>query len=345
MKRKIATVLAVLTSVVLWADNSDVFKITAKDEGMLSKEFIAKLRAGVGDKNAARASWELHQFAWRLIRNAKNAVEMEDLKVEYLNYLERLYKKALNAALKKMSPRQRAAVLKREKAWNDSVVESYDFEIKDKKGEHIFTLVDNRFRDMRLYLNRARYWECSPARRAEIDRFHGLKVRSVRGELPVQFNELRRTTPIRLLALPADFRNKTYIEDLASLPVEFCREVKIGRDIYQLAILIPNNDISFERSTQGEERVLTVWKNREFYACYYLPLQSDIRSVQIRGTQVSVTYTQVDNLENRKRSKPQTFTIDFTYYIFAPVKITNWLDYHMDGLGNLHTDECCKGKF
>lgn len=327
---------------------SDLFRITPKDEGMITKEFIAVIRAGVGDEKASYASEELDDFVLHLMGKANNRIAYEDAKCYYLNYLERLYNKALKVAAQDLPPKKRAELLRQEKEWREKGPTDYDYEIKYDDGHSVID-IDPRDRHIRYYRNRTRYLECSPERRAELARFHGLRVRYVRGDsLPIEYNELRRVTPLDVLASNDQTRGKTYVEDIATLPPEFCREVKIGNDLYQMGILIPTNDSSGERSTQGYERILVIWKNREHHAHYYLPHHACLREVKVHGTQISVRYLQSDDfLSTVKRNKnvEQTFTIDFTYMIYAPVKITNWLDYYMDGLGNIHVSECCKGKF
>ena len=322
---------------------SEIFQLSKDDEFKISKEFITKIRSAVGDRNASRASSELYKYVLGQIYTA-SVEEREDFEVSYINYLDRLYKQALNAALEKMSPGEKSVILKKENEWEQNLVESYDYEIKDKNGDCVFGCVAARLRHIRLVHNRAKYWECSPERRAEIDSFQGLKIRCISGEHPVEFNELRRVTPISLHAEPVNSKEKTYIEDIASFPLDFCRARKVGNDIYHIGILIPNNDISFERSTQGYERILVIWKNRQFYAHYSLPVHAEIRSLEISGTRLTVKYIQTDEFSNRDKRKnnpEQTFTIDYTYEIFAPVKITNWLNYFMDGVGNIHKNNCC----
>ena len=325
------------------------FRITPADDGMITKEFISRVRAGVGDEKASRASHELDDFVRHMMGEAKNRIEYENVKCYYLNYLERLYKKALQAAANALPPDEREELLRQEKEWEKKGPTDYDYDILCSDGRTPVINVDPRDRAIRYYLNRTRYLECSPEHRAELARFHGLRVRYVRGgSLPIEYNELRRETPLDVLESNKQTKGKTYVEDIATLPPEFCREVKIGNDLYRMGILIPTNDSSGERSTQGYERILVIWKNREHHAHYYLPHHACVREVKVHGTQISVRYLQSDDfLSTVKRNKnvEQTFTIDFTYMIYAPVKITNWLDYYMDGLGNIHVSECCKGKF
>ena len=47
------------------------FRVTPADDGMITKEFIAKIRAGVGDEKASRASFELDDFVRKLMDKAK----------------------------------------------------------------------------------------------------------------------------------------------------------------------------------------------------------------------------------------------------------------------------------
>lgn len=333
----------------------DLFRITPKDEGMITKEFIAALRAKVGDEKASFASQELDDFAWNWIANAQTRIEYEDRKCDYLNYLDRLYNKALRAAIRDLPPEDRAELLRKEEDWKKNGCAGYDYSICDSTGKSIVG-INPRDRYIRLCLNRTRYLECSAKRRAELDRFHGLRVRykyaqgnySQNDSLPIEYNELRRETPLDVEPEDEKTRGKTYVEDIATLPPEFCREVKIDGDLYQLGILIPNNDRVCERSAQGYERVLVVWKNRKHHAHYYLPHHASVQDIKVHGTQVSVRYLQIEDFVNdvrRKKNVEQTFTIDFTYKIYAPVRITNWLDYYTDGLGIIHTPGCCKGKF
>ena len=326
----------------------ELFRITPEDEGKLSKEFIALIRSGVGDEKASRASAELDDFVLDLLEhNRPGHMSYEDVKCEYLNYLQRLYDKALRAAADSLPPGERAALLEQEADWRKNGCSDHDCTLCDRFGKPLID-IDPRERQIRLVLNRTRYLESPPERRAELARFHGLRVRYVRGDLPVEYNELRRETPLDLDIGNRQALGKTYIEEIATLPPQFCREVRIGKDLYQMGILIPTNDVCYERSTQGYERILVIWRNGEHHAHYYLPDHARIQETQVHGTQISVRYVQCDEYDSEVKhaeNAGQTFTIDFTYHIFAPVRITNWLDYYMDGLGNIHVDGCCKDKF
>ena len=323
MLRNIFIFLVAAATWTVFAENKDIFKLTPDDEGRISKEFITNIRAGVGDKNASHASTELYKFVINKI-SASSASEREDYEISYINYSERLYQRAFNAALAKLPADKQTEILKREKDWQQKVVNSTVYKIRcPYSGISSFSTA-SQFRHIRLYHNRAQYWECSPERRAEIDRFQGLQIRSICGDVPVGYNELRRSTPLKLHGEPIDPKEKNYIEDIATLPLDFCREVEIGSDVYQIAVVIPNNDISSERSTQGYERIIVIWKNRQYHALYYLPHHADIRELKIKGSQLSVKYFQADEFANRskrKKNPQQTFTVDFTYEIYAPVKI------------------------
>ena len=347
MLRNIFIFLVVSSIGTAFAENKDIFKLTPDDEGRISKVFITNIRAGVGDKNASHASTELYKFVINKI-SASSASEREDYEISYINYLERLYQRAFNAALAKLPADKQTEILKREKDWQQKVVNSTVYKIRcPYSGISSFSTA-SQSRHIRLYHNRAQYWECSPERRAEIDRFQGLQIRSICGDVPVEYNELRRRTPLKLHGEPISPKEKNYIEDIATLPLDFCREVEIGSDVYQIAVVIPNNDVSGERSTQGYERIVVIWKNRQYHALYYLPHHADIWELKIKGSQLSVKYFQIDEFgkrDKRKKNPQQTFTVDFTYEIYAPVKITNWLDYYTDGLGNFHHSDCCKDKF
>ena len=352
-KRLVFIAAALFRGLSLFAAETEpeLFRITEKDYGMLSKEFIAAIRTGVGDEKASYASDELDCFASTWIDNGKNRMEYENRKCDYLNYLERLYNKALRAASEGLSPEDRAELLRKEKEWEKYGCADYDYSICDSSGKPLIG-IDPRDRHIRLYLNRTRYLECSAERRAVLDKFHGLRVTyryaPQEDSLPIEYNELRRITPLDPFLDEKQALGKTYVEDIATLPPEFCQETKIGDDRYQMGILIPNNDRVCERSAQGYERVLVIWKNRKHHAHYYLPHHADVQEVKVHGTQVSVRYRQVDDFIDEVRLKKrveQTFTIDFTYRIYAPVRITNWLDYWIDGFGDLHVAECCKGKF
>ena len=328
----------------------ELFRITPEDEGMITREFIAAMRAEVGDEKASYASHELDDFARTWIANGKTRQEYEGRKCDYLNYLERLYDKAFRAASQGLSAGERAELLRKEEDWKKYGCTDYDYGICDSSGKPLIG-IDPRDRHIRLYLNRTRYLECSAERRAELDRFHGLRVPyryAPQGDsLPIEYHELRRVTPLDPFLEDKQALGKTYVEDIATLPPEFCRETKAGDDFYQMGILIPNNDHVCERSAQGYERVLVIWKNRKHHAHYYLPHHALVQEVTVHGTQISIRYLQIDDfVENTRIEKKvgQTFTVDFTYRIYAPVKITNWLDYWIDGFGNLHVDGCCKGK-
>ena len=347
MLRNIFIFLVAATTWTAFAENKDIFKLTPDDEGRISKEFITNIRAGVGDKNASHASTELYKFVTNKISTSSGS-EREDYEISYINYLEHLYKKAFNTALAKFPPDKQAEILKREEQWQQKVVKSPIYKVKCPYSGITTFSTESNSRYIRLYHNRTQYWECTPKRRAEIDRFHGLLVRCICGILPIEYNELRRLTPLKLQAEPLNVKEKIYIEDIATLPLDFCRETKVGNDIYQIGLLIPNNDICSERSTQGCERIILIWKNRQHHALYYLPHHADVRELKISGTQLAIKYFQIDEFDNRNKHKnnpEQTFSIDFTYEIYAPVKLTNWLDYYMDGLGNLHQPDCCKDNF
>ena len=351
---KILTAIYMVVSGVLSGaaeTEPELFRIAPEDEGTITKEFIAAMRAEVGDEKASYASDELDDFANTWIANGKTRQEYESRKCDYLNYLERLYDKALRAASQGLSAETRAELLRKEEEWKKYGCTDYDYSICDSSGKP-FIGIDPRDRYIRLCLNRTRYLECSAERRAELDRFQGLRVpyryAPQKDSLPIEYNELRRVTPLSPFLEDKQLWGKTYVEDIATLPPEFCREAKAGGDVYQMGILIPNNDHVCERSAQGYERVLVVWKNRKHHAHYYLPHHALVQNVTVHGTQVSVRYLQVDDFVDGARLKKQveqTFAIDFTYRIYAPVKITNWLDYWIDGFGNLHVDECCEGKF
>ena len=343
----VLAVVAVQISRAQRAANEEVFKIGPEDEWRISKEFIAKIRAGVGDAKASHATAELHNFVLEMLNNSTGN-KRNDLFIEYINYTERLYWRAFNAALKTLPPQEQIMVQEKEKKWSADIVDAYDYGLEDNEGKLIFSAVADRFHAIRLYYNRAKYWECTPQRRAEVDRFQGLPVNYIYGELTIDRNELRRKTPIKLQGEAVNSKEKYYFEDIAALQVDFCREVTIGKDVYQIGILIPTNDIAFERSTYGTERILLVWKNREQHACYYLPNSADIREVKVKGSQVMVKYSQVDedlSEEKRRDKAEQIFKINFTYHIYVRVKITNWQDYRTDALGRIHEDDCCKGKF
>lgn len=268
MFKNIFIILSLLAGSAAFAATANVFQITPEDEGMISKEFMANIRAGIGDKNASHASAELYKFVINKI-STSSCSEREDYEIGYINYLERLYKKSFYDALAKLPPDKQTEILQREKLWQQKAVTSPVYKVKcPYSGITIFSTKSN-FRHIRLYHNRTQYWECSPKRRAEIDRFQGLQIRYVRGNLFVEYNELRRITPLKLHAEPLDAKDKNYIEDIATLPLDFCRETKVGSDVYQIALLIPNNDVCTERSTQGYERIVVIWKNRQHHALYY----------------------------------------------------------------------------
>ena len=91
LNKQIFIVSALVFSVGLLAKETEPehFRITPEDEGMITKEFIATIRAGVGDEKASYASEELDDFVTSLISKAKNRMEYEDRKCDYLNYLQR----------------------------------------------------------------------------------------------------------------------------------------------------------------------------------------------------------------------------------------------------------------
>ena len=95
-----------------FAIGADVFKITQEVEGMISKEFITNIRAGVGDKNASHASTELYKFVTNKISTSSGS-EREDYEISYINYSERLYQRAFNAALAKLPADKQTEILKR----------------------------------------------------------------------------------------------------------------------------------------------------------------------------------------------------------------------------------------
>ncbi|MBR2427289.1 MAG: hypothetical protein IKB16_11195 [Lentisphaeria bacterium] len=339
--------VAVLINRTAGSADTEVFKLTGEDEWRISQEFIDQIRAGVGDAKASHASAELHKFVHDMLKQVTGG-KRSDLLVYYTNYIERLYNRALNSALEKMSPEEKREVLAKEKKWVNDFVYPYDYELKDKDGNSIFSIVSDQFHFIRLYYNRTKYWESTPRHKAVVDSFQGLPVNYIYGELTIDHNELRRKTPLKLHGEVVNSKEKSYFEDIAFLPVEFCRKVTIGEDVYQIGMLIPSNDIAYERSTHGNERILLIWKNRRQHACYYLPNSADILEVKVKGPQVTVRYSQVDEdylVEERADKAEQTFTINFTYNVYVRVKITNWQDYHTDALGRIHEFDCCKGKF
>ena len=348
MFKKIFLTLAAVSASAAFS-GEDVFKLTPADKHRISKEFIANIRAGVGDKNASHASTALYKFVLNKISNTDRD-ESEDYMIGYLNYQERLYKRAFAKALAQAPVASQAQMLKDENAWKQQLLKAPVYKVKNSDtGEPDTFSVQDRVRDMRLFHNRTQYWEASPERRAVLDRFNGLQITCVYGPVTVKWNEVRRITPfLEFQGTPIDPKTQTYIEDIATLPLEFCRETKVNNDVYQIAILIPTNDVCSERSTQGYERVIVIWKNRTYHALYYLPHHAEIKELTLKGPRLSVKFVQIDeffNRDKRKQNPTQTFTVDCTYKIFAPLKITNWLDYYTDGLGNHHKHDCCKGKF
>lgn len=331
-----------------------LFAVTAEDDDGISREFIEKIRAGVGDEKASRASKELDFFIKKkMVTDTMNWFEIQKVYEEYIHYLERLRRKALNAAADGMQPAEREAFLQKEQEWLEKFLNGYDYEIRSDDGT-LLVDIEPLARRMRVYLNHVRYLESPPERRAELDRFQGLKTYYVRDYLHIENNEVRRETPLAVIAdyMATDdedelrsLSGKNYIEEIATMPVEFCREVRIGEDLFQMGIMIPNNDILTERSTWGIEVILVVWRNGWQYAVFYLPCRSRVQEMNIHGTQVSIRYLQTDDVApdiEHKKDLEQTYTVDFTYGIYAPVRITNWLDYFMDGLGNVHLEDCCR---
>ena len=177
----------------------ELFRIAPEDEGMIKKEFITAMRAEIGDEKASYASHELDDFANTWIANGKTRQEYEGRKCDYLNYLERLYDKALRAASQGLSAEARAELLRKEEEWKKYGCTDYDYSICDQLGKPLLG-VDPQDRHIRLCLNRTRYLECSAERRAELDRFHDLRVpyryTPQKDSLAIEYNELRRVTPL-----------------------------------------------------------------------------------------------------------------------------------------------------
>lgn len=215
LKKQFFIVSVLVFSIGLLATETEPehFRISPEDEGMITKEFIAAIRTGVGDEKASYASEELDEFATTLISHARDRMEYKDRKCCYLNYLERLYNKALKAAAKGLSSKAREELLRKEEYWKKFGCTDYDYSICDETG-HSLISVDPRWRHIRYYLNRTRYLECSAERRAVLDRFHGLRIPCrytlQDNSLPIEYNELRRITP-----LGTDIENKKNVEKLS----------------------------------------------------------------------------------------------------------------------------------
>ena len=123
MNRKIIVALIALTGAMVCAGYDDVFKITAADDGMITKEFISQIRKGVGDKKASCASAELDRFVRKQLMNS-SGVDRKDIEIYYINYLERLYKKAFNAALARVPADKKAEILNLEKVWQQKMFDT-----------------------------------------------------------------------------------------------------------------------------------------------------------------------------------------------------------------------------
>ena len=82
---------------------------------MDSRNVILEIRAGVGDEKASRASKELDFFVKKkMVTDTMNWFEIQKVYEEYIHYLERLRRKALNAAADGMQPAEREAFLQKE---------------------------------------------------------------------------------------------------------------------------------------------------------------------------------------------------------------------------------------
>ncbi len=200
----------------------------------------------------------------------------------------------------------------------------------------------------RFLRNRVAYLESSPARRQIIDKINRLTVPYVGiTQLPIRYCEVQRRTPVSTEKDEGVF----YTECIATVLPDFCHEVTLGNDEYLIGLLLPTNDVFSEPSTWGRERNLCIWKNREFHAVHQLPLECMVLSVQPAGTEVVVTYVQKGSEESFfkridwRTCKQRTMSFDMRISTFGSIRITNWLDYFMDGLGHIHLENCCKGRF
>lgn len=319
--------------------DKDLFKIGPEDEGRLSQEFVNDMLATVGEEKASRASLDLHYF-WlhRKDYPPKEYHRRDDLDIEYRNYLERLYRQACSRMIHKITPEETREFKRREAQWKR------EGDLRFGEPEPAWISSSPLEQSIRHLRNHIVYLESSAARQAEIDRFNQLSVRYVRGELPIRYNELRRPTPLNV----ESGTEKKFTEEIATLPPDFCIETAVGGDRYQIGILIPTNDCSSETSTHGIERVIVIWKNGHQFAVHYLPCHSLILKTEVRGCELTVYFKQKSqNGEQHDITKGKTrrFTIDFTYEVYAPVRITNWLNYFMDGLGNIHMPGCCSDRY
>ena len=211
--------LLLILTVSATADTPALFQTSNEEGSSPSPAFIAKIRAGVGDEKASYASDELNDFVLHLMGKAQNKIEYEDIKCDYLNYLERLHDKALQDAVRGLPPEAAAEIRRKEAEWKTKCATEYDYDITYEDSGRAVIDIDPRDRFIRLYLHRTRYLESPPERRAELDRFNGLRVRYVRGDtLPIVYTELRRTTPLDAVDDNRQTRGKTYDEDIATLP-------------------------------------------------------------------------------------------------------------------------------
>ncbi len=324
-------------------ENDDLFRITAQDDRQLSQEFIDDIIKTLGKKAASHASLELHYCYIYGISDLNRECSYQDNSVYYINYLERLYERACKRLTAKMSHAEKQQFEQAEKEWREKGCPVFG-ENTPQPEWLTAPIGEQRIRFLR---NRTAYLECSPEQRRAVDKINKLSVRYANGNLPIRFCELQRVTPVDI----EKDDGRTYIECIATLPPDFCHEVKIGNDEYLIGMLIPTNDVASETSTHGYERNLCIWKNGMFHAVHQLPPHCTILSVMSHGADVDVKFVQwsFDEVYCQKRDwrkrKTQTFTIDFTLQVFAPVKITNWLNYFMDSLGNIHKPDCCKNCF
>lgn len=307
------------------------------EEGKISQDFFNKIIAEVGEDAASCASLELHEYCMRHA-GTLDGLESRDWLIEYQNYLCRLYQQAYEKRLANLPCAERDDFIAAEKAWRKYSVQLHpDPQIYNDYDRHIINI-----------RTRTAYLEASDSCRRAADAINRQSVRCGGvPDMPIRYHYLERTTPVDLDKDDGEF----YVERIAVVPPDFCREAQIGDDIYQIAILLPTNEISGETSTIGVERNLCVWKNGEFHAVYQLPVYCRVTGIKIHDNEVTVSFIQRSDdeyfcgTEDLRQRKPQTMTLDFTLGTYYPVKITNHLNYYQDGLGNLHTPGCCSGKY
>ncbi len=285
--------------------------------------FIEGATAFLGKNALSCASLDLYYYdAYACYPLGEGASSLWDNQRACIRYLEYLYRRAFERELSKLTSARREVLEFDEYEWR---CWQPVFGLNTPKPKWI--CADREEQIIRFVRNRAFYWECHPERRALLTKMNRLPVFYKGGFVDMQYGEVVRERPVDM----NDRAKGTFRESVAFLLPDFCREATVGRDDYQIGLLLPTNDVSGEPASVGRERNLCIWKNGEPHAVHQLPLECTVLSVETHGREVTVKFVQWDTGEIRpgidwRARKARTLTLDFTLAAYGGICITNWYD-------------------